>query len=333
MSSNDFSVFKFGNINHKPIFLSELIGSDSYNEYEIGFNSMQQSCSSCLPDAIDHTTDGMSPLPLNSSPIDNKNILTSSSNIPTVPLPDTPEYRLDPNPNKYRKYYDQQGRPSAFDTAWGKKAIIESASGPRGDGTVVVCIGIDVDFEKCPDFIGGNLFVRQTVYNAYWEIQYGGSAVPRYSFREEYFGISRKISKSTERIIEGEEVFFGFWSQNGQRRHTWDEMFEWKYGRKPSNQESKNITESEVRQWFKERYTTSNWFTTEEPKNVSTRKECAPQTCFYTTQGASSLYDAYVDLANGQRCWAKPVPQLFQTYPEGRLPVICLKFQYPCDRC
>lgn len=55
------------------------------------------------------------------------------------------------------------------------------------------------------------------------------------------------ITSYKNRYVEGYEINFGFWSRDSYRRYTFAEMFEWKYGRKPTEEEEKAITDDEVK--------------------------------------------------------------------------------------
>ncbi|HVZ39796.1 MAG TPA: hypothetical protein VHI13_11000 [Candidatus Kapabacteria bacterium] len=115
-------------------------------------------------------------------------------------------------------------------------------------------------------------------------------------------------TQMSRRYIEGDEVNFGFWSKNGHRKHTYAEMFQIKYGRVPTPTEEAAITDEQVRQWFDEKYTTSNIFTTEHPQNVRTFTDSPALACYEYTRGAEgNIYaftklDGWVTFPNGARC-------------------------------
>ncbi len=55
-------------------------------------------------------------------------------------------------------------------------------------------------------------------------------------------GTDKEAISWKNRYIEGYEINFGFWSKDSFRRYTFAEMFEWKFGRKPTEQEEQDIT-------------------------------------------------------------------------------------------
>ncbi|HVZ39899.1 MAG TPA: hypothetical protein VHI13_11525, partial [Candidatus Kapabacteria bacterium] len=141
------------------------------------------------------------------------------------------------------------------------------------------------------------------------------------------------------RYIEGDEVNFGFWSKNGHRKHTYAEMFQIKYGRVPTPTEEAAITDEQVRQWFDEKYTTSNIFTTEHPQNVRTFTDSPALACYEYTRGAEGNIYSFVELRgtitfpNGMQCkldlkdWDKDAGP--STNPNVRKAVV----RRPCSAC
>lgn len=144
---------------------------------------------------------------------------------------------------------------------------------------------------------------------------------------------------TSQRYIEGDEVFYGFWSRNGHRKHTFAEMYEWKYGKKPNPIEEAAITDGEARQWFDDRYTTENLVTTEHPQNVQTRTESSAKACYAYTRGQPGNIYAFVNLIgyvkfpNGTACELDLGDWDANADPGTNPNVRAVKVRRPCAAC
>ena len=122
--------------------------------------------------------------------------------------------------------------------------------------------------------------------------------------------ITGAANVTTRRIIQGEEVFYGFWSANGKRLHSYEEMYQWKYNRWPTPAQAAGITDAQVRTWFDERYTNEHWYGDEHPVDVATSTEAQRAACFGFTlasDGSTVLKDWFdlrgtITFANGAKC-------------------------------
>lgn len=126
--------------------------------------------------------------------------------------------------------------------------------------------------------------------------------------KRRWFSKTGQAIPRTIRKISGDEVFYGFWSRNGHRDHTYAEMFEWKHHRKPTPAEEAAITDDDARSWFDEHYTTSNLFGTEHPQNVQVYTETVGRVCHsYTRGNEGNIYtfvelNGFITFNNGTRC-------------------------------
>lgn len=170
--------------------------------------------------------------------------------------------------------------------------LMLSGFGGSAPDPTQICFVVD---DNCSNLQGASITVTEMVIND------DGTKTPdRVSM-----GAAMQI---TRRAIEGDEVNFGFWSKNAHRKNTYAEMYQWKYGVVPTPAQEAAITDAQARQWFNERYTTSNLFTTEPPINVHALVDSPTLACYEYTRGSQGNIYHFVELVgrikfpNGTTC-------------------------------
>ena len=136
------------------------------------------------------------------------------------------------------------------------------------------------------------------------------------------------------RRVMGEEINFGWWSRNSQRDDSFDDLFQWKYGRRPTRTESDTITDGTAKKWFTEKYTSKSWVGTFPPVNVNTYiktegiKYCWPVDARYVQSGSYLTCGGKIRFPNGKEC------DLIMTNPiPGNGWVNRIRVSMPCSGC
>lgn len=176
--------------------------------------------------------------------------------------------------------------------------------------------------ESCPgaDLAGTAFHVNKHVKKVMWLNPMNGNISP-YQTGSNYVRIETWSTKMSNAIyavvenntiknkyVEGYEINYGFWSKDSYRKYTYEEMFEWKYGRKPTPTELANITCNQVKSWFNERHTVERgWpLSDDPPRDVKCKEQ--PYTKYCTTIGGNETrVDGEVEFPDGTRCKIKDI--------------------------
>lgn len=197
-----------------------------------------------------------------------------------------------------------------------------------------VCI--EVDQELCPGANFENAVINLTK-TAYFDILYDqnmglyGDGIPpdEYVFHRirNNEDVTSNILASASpkeavsmknRYVQGYEINYGFWSKDSFRRYSFEEIFEWKYGRKPTETELFAMTEQQAIQWFNERhYVDRPWYLGggDPPRDVKVINPPIKQFCFDLNQGSTHrsieytgqfLLEGSIQFLDGTKCKLKP---------------------------
>jgi len=133
--------------------------------------------------------------------------------------------------------------------------------------------------------------------------------------------------------VTGEKIHYGFWSKNSYPVHTWEEMFEWKFKRKPTTQEDFDLlTEENVTQWFTERHTTKNLISgKEKPKNIKTQVTPRAESCTNYYFGSHLVFTGKIIFSDGSQCELELIEESLGI---GSCPVtLPMRIKPPCNKC
>jgi hypothetical protein len=164
------------------------------------------------------------------------------------------------------------------------------------DCECTICFYIDNEDCNISESELANANMRVIVYQ--WAVdEYGPIPVP-------IADLTGPTSYETVRKVSGYEINYGFWSKDSYREYTWEEMFEWKYGRPPTQQESANITEQQVKDWFIERHTVERWWPLPDdpPRDVRTFEKPKWKTCTTWYDNCQYMFSGYIYFSDGTKC-------------------------------
>ncbi len=138
-------------------------------------------------------------------------------------------------------------------------------------------------------------------------------------------------SAGSQNYISGYEINYGFWSKDSFREYTWEEMFEWKYHRKPTQEELSNLTCDEVKQWFKERHTVHRWFYDDEPRDVQCKTVPFTKYCITLNRDITEI-NGHVVFPDGTKCEIENKTLKRDSY-SGNSNTFLVKIKKVCSAC
>lgn len=250
-----------------------------------------------------------------------------------------------------RKYYKRKAFPLITVCLIGVVLLVFGNA--CGDPPAEVCIIVD-PFD-CPGASSQtNLHLTHKTVETRYAGNYWDPGLNQWRWRDENYpfpgGIPYEAVKEKERVVssasnnettiiryvEGYEINYGFWSKDSYRIYTWEEMFEWKYGRKPTQQEADQITEQQVRDWFNERHTVNrSWpLPDDPPRDVRVITPPIKRYCFNPGSDVHE-FDGYIRFANGTTCEISPNPtKIDEKFDASNNPNIrYVKIKKPCAGC